>query len=184
MRLVIYIFAILTLCAPAFGQKMDFDVSIGTDFSKYETYKWQRASDARYPSDDIDQLLIRTIDEQLRLKGLMRVETESADLYVIYQLAITDDMKWSSFQTNLGWVGNPVTGVYSTIPGATTNSSYPVSIGSLFIDIYDVAQKKRVWQVHATETVHPDAKPDKREKNAKKVMEKVFKNYPTPLPKK
>jgi hypothetical protein len=161
----------------ASGQKMDFDVTPGTDFSRYKTYKWQRASDARYPADDVDQLLIRTIDSQLAGKGLTKTESDTPDLYVIYQLAIEEDMKWSSFRTDIAWAGTPVTGIY-TMQGATTNSNYPVSVGSLFIDLYDVAQKRRVWQVHATKTVHPDNSAEKKEKNARKVLEKVFKNYP------
>lgn len=121
--------------------------------------------------------MVRNIDEQLKAKGLTRTESDDSDLYVIYQLAIEEDMKWSSFRTEIGWSSTSVTGIY-TMQGATTNSNYPVSIGSLFIDLYDVAQKRRVWQVHATKTVHPDNSMKKREKNARKAIAKIFQNYP------
>ena len=176
-KLLLTVALLAAFLSVASAQKMDFDISPGTDFSKFKTYKWQRAKDTTYPSDEVDRLFVRAIDEQLRLKGLALTDSDDADLYVIYQLAIVDDMKWSSFTTDIGWHGNPVSGI-SSIPGATTNSSYPVSIGSLFIDLYDVSKKSRVWQVHATKTVEPDNSMEKKEKNIRKVLTKIFKYYP------
>lgn len=177
IHLIATIFAGFLFSSFASAQKIEYDFVPGTDYSKYKTYKWHRADDARYPSDEIDRMIIRSVDAQLKLKGMIRTEDEACDMYVIYQLAITEDMKWSSFRTEIGWQGTNVTGIYD-LPGGTTNSSYPVSVGSLFLDFYDVAQKKRVWVAHATKTIHPSADLKKNQKNTDKVMAKVLKNYP------
>lgn len=165
------------LCFTASAQKVSYDSVPGTDFSKYKTYKWQRAEKAKYPDPENDRLLMRAIDAQLGSKGLTKVETEEADVYVIYQLAILDNVEWSSFRSDIGWSGSGA----NSLPGfrgGTTNSVMPIKSGSLILDIYDVSQKKRVWQAHATKTVDPSAELKKREKNVQKVMAKIMQNYP------
>jgi len=167
----------LLLGSAVSAQKIRYDSVPGTDFSRYKTYKWQRADKAIYPSEENDKMLIRAIDAELALRGLTRTEAEEADIYVIYQLAILDNFELSSFRTEVGWA----TGA-STMPGiraGTTNSATPIKSGSLILDIYDVAQKKRVWQAYATKSVDPDAEFSKREKNTRKVMAKIMKGYPS-----
>ena len=160
------------------AQKIEYDSVPGTDFSKYKTYKWQRADKAQYPSEENDKMLMRAIDAELAAKGMVRTDSESADVYVIYQLAILDNFELGSFRTEIGWS----TGLNKApgLPAGTTNTAKPIKSGSLILDIYDVAQKKRVWQAFATKTVDPDLEFKKREKNTQKVMAKIMKGYPTP----
>lgn len=169
----------LLLSASAPAQKINYDFVPGTDFSKYKTYRWRRADKAMYPDEENDKMLMRSIDTELALKGLTKTETDLADLYVIYQIAIFDDMEWSSFRTDIGWhsIGADSPAGFR---GATTNTFTLMKRGSLILDIYDVTQKKRVWQAHATKTVDPAAPLNKRVKNTQKVMAKIFKNYPPP----
>src|SRR5207237_76412 len=110
----------MLFCSFVIAQKISYDIPPGNDFSKYKTYKWDRADDATYPADNIDQMLKRSIDAQLAQKGLKMVESEPCDLIMIYQLAILDDIAWASYRTNIGWqaiIGS------STIP----SSSGPVT---------------------------------------------------------
>jgi hypothetical protein len=48
--------------------------------------------------------------------------------------------------------------------------------------MYDPAQKQLVWRGSATKTLDTKAKPEKKEKNIKKAVTKLLKNYP-PKPK-
>ncbi|MEO8572474.1 MAG: DUF4136 domain-containing protein [Pyrinomonadaceae bacterium] len=162
----------------ASAQKITDDILPNTDFSKYKTYKWQRADKAIYPSEENDKMLMRAIDAELAAKGLTKVDTDTADAYVIYQLAIMDDMQWSSFKGDIGWYG----GFTNSLPGfqgASTNTSTQIKSGSLILEVFDVAQKTRVWQAYAVKTVDPKAELQKREKNTRKVMAKVLKAYPS-----
>jgi hypothetical protein len=50
--------------------------------------------------------------------------------------------------------------------------------------MYDPAAKKLVWRGTASKTLDPKAKPEKREKNLRKGVAKLLKNYPPPPKKK
>ena len=158
------------------AQEVKYDFVSGTDFSRFRTYKWRRADNARYPEPASDQILVRTIDEQLAAKGLSRTENDNADLFVIYQLAVTEDVEWSSFTNDIGWQ----TGANSLpgFRGSTTNSTDLIRKGWLMVDLYDAGQKKLVWQASATKTLGKGPDPKKMERNARKAMSKVFANYP------
>jgi hypothetical protein len=179
-KLVLLIIAVLSFVVlndvPAAAQDVKYDFVAGTDFSKFKTYKWRRAEKARYPEPTSDQILIRTIDEQLSAKGLTKTESDSADLFVIYQLAVTEDVEWSSFTNDIQWQSGA-----NSLPGfrgATTNSTDMIRKGWLMVDIYDSSQKKLVWQASATKTLGKGTDPKKMERNARKAMAKVFSNYP------
>jgi hypothetical protein len=165
------------LSQPAASQKVTYDAAPGIDFSLYKTYKWQRAADARYPDALSDRILVNAIDGELLKKGLTKTDSEDSDLYVIYQLAIVDHAQWSSYNHSIGWPTGQST--LAGFPGATTNSSDFVRVGWLIIDLYDVKQKKQVWQATATKTLGDGKDAKKMEKNAQKAMAKVFENYPT-----
>jgi hypothetical protein len=49
--------------------------------------------------------------------------------------------------------------------------------------MYDAAEKKLVWRGSASKTLDTKAKPEKRQKNLRKGVAKLLKNYP-PQPKK
>jgi hypothetical protein len=169
---VIVVFAIAS-----FAQKVKYDSLSGTDFSKYKTYKWQRAEGARYPDQATDQLLVNAIDEQLAAKGLVRKQDEPVDLYVVYQFLSVQDAELSSFTNDITWQGAG-TNALPGFSGATTNSAMIVRKGWLLLDLYDTNIKKNVWQASATKTLGNSSDPKKIQPRARKAMEKIFKNYP------
>ena len=44
--------------------------------------------------------------------------------------------------------------------------------------MYDSTHKQLVWRGSASKTLDPKAKPDKKQKNINKAVEKLLKNYP------
>jgi hypothetical protein len=168
----------LLLTVAAVAQKVEYNFERGTDFSKFKTYKWQRAEKARYPEDYIDRILTAAIDEQLVAKGLTKIEGEAADLYVIYQLAIKEDVMWSSFSSEVGWAGSVGSRPFTV--ATTMTPPEKIRVGWMILDLYDVSQKKLVWQASATKTLSDTNDPNKMGKNARKAMAKIFKKYPPP----
>lgn len=169
--------AFSTVCL---AQDIRFHYANGTDFSRFKTYKWQKAEKANYQDPVVDRILKMTIGEQLAAKGLTESQGDTADVYIVYQMAIAQDVEWSSFTTDAPYT----VGSYDMVGygGATTNSTDMIRRGWLMIDIYDTANKKLVWQANAIKTLGKENKePAKMEKNARKVLAKVFKNYP-PVP--
>ena len=164
------------LCLAISAQKISYETEPGIDFSKFKTYKWERADDARYPDDATDAILVSSIDEQLAAKGLVKTAGETADLYVVYQLATLDHMPTSSFKTGGTWLGVPGGG-NPGFNGVNTNATDVVKKGWLLIDIYDSNQKKLVWRASATKALKGKGA-NEQQQNAKKSMSKIFSNYP------
>src|SRR5262245_40504705 len=90
---------ILIGCVSSSAQDIKCNVLPGTDFAKYRTYKWGRASNAQYPSQIMDGQIMQAIDAQLALKGLQKSSSDDADLVVIYQAAVDQEKQWNSYST-------------------------------------------------------------------------------------
>jgi Domain of unknown function (DUF4136) len=176
---ILMVGCVLLLCsAYAAAQDVRFNYLQGTDFSKYRTYKWVQVPGVQYPNQLLDGQIKQSIDAQLSTKGLTRTESEDPDLYVVYQLAIDKEKQWNSFSTGgggwgwggwRGWGGGMET---------TTTTSSTINVGTLNLDIYDVASKKQIWRGEATKTVKAQKNPQKLQKNLDKAMTKLLKNYP------
>jgi uncharacterized protein DUF4136 len=67
--------------------------------------------------------------------------------------------------------------------GTNTPTTSTLYVGALQLDSYDVSTKKAVFRVVGTKTLDSKAKPEKRQKNLAKALEKMLKKYP-PTPKK
>ena len=172
-------FALLLCCAHASAQDVRYNYLPGTDFSRYRTYKWVQVPGVQYPNQLLDGQIKQAIDAQLSTKGLSRTEGDDADLYVTYQLAIDKEKQWNAFSsggTMWGYGGWGGWGGMQT----TTVTSETINVGTLDLDIYDVASKKQVWRGEATKTVKQQKKPEKLQKNLNKAMAKLLKNYPPP----
>lgn len=63
-------------------------------------------------------------------------------------------------------------------PGTGTASTTTILVGSLALDMYDVAKKQLVWRGIVTKTIDENARPETRRKNLAKAFEKLLKNYP------
>ena len=185
LRIVVAGCALLLCGVSAAAQDIRYNYLPGTDFSKYQTYKWVQVPGVQYPNQLTDAQIKQSIDAQLTLKGLRRVEGDNADLYVVYQAAVNQEKQWNAYSTGGGYWGYGGWGGWGGMGGmeTTTVTSQTINVGSLNLDFYDVATKKQVWRGEATKTLKNEKKPEKRQKNLDKAMAKLLKNYPPPPPK-
>ena len=169
----------------AAAQDIKYNYLSGTDFSKYKTYRWVKVPNVQYPNQILDTQIMQAFDAQLALKGLTKSE-DNPDLYVIYQAAVNQEKQWNSYSTGGdmwgygrwgGWGGY---GGYGGMQTTTTTSS-TINIGTLNLDLYDVARKEQIWRGEATKTLGSGKDPKKVQKNLSKAAEKMFKKYPPPL---
>jgi hypothetical protein len=170
----------------ASAQDIRYNFMPGTDFAKYKTYKWVRIPKADYPNQILDSQIIQAIDSQLALKGLTKTEDDSADLYVGYQAAVSQERQFNSYSTDMGGWGYGRWGGWGGYGGgmsSTTTTTETINIGTLNVDIYDRAAKNQVWRGAATKTLGSGKDPAKVTKNLNKAMAKLFKKYPPPLKK-
>lgn len=179
-RLVAAGCVLLLCCAHAAAQDVRYNYTQGTNFSKYATYKWVRVPGAQYPNQILDEQIKQAIDAQLSLKGLRRTEGDDADLYVIYQAAVNQEKQWDAFSTGGTMWGYGGWGGWGGMQTTTVTSS-TINVGTLNLDIYDVATKKQIWRGEASKTLKQNQKPEKLQKNLNKAMAKLLKNYPPPV---
>jgi hypothetical protein len=169
------------------AQDVRYDFDKDKDFSKYRTYKWVPIKGA----DQVDELMAKqltaALDQELAKKGLTKTDADTADLYIGYQTAIGTEKQFTSYNTGWGYGSGWGGGWYGYGGGMTTNTTYgstsTIYIGQLDLSMYDSAQKQLVWRGKASKTLDPKAKPEKREKNIAKAVEKLLKNYPPPVKK-
>jgi hypothetical protein len=171
-KLLLFVLVLVLLGATrSAAQDVTYNFDQGTDFSKFKSYKWVSIKNAQQVDDITARQLTLAIDQELAKKGLLKTDSDNADLYVGYQTAIGSETQWNAYNT--GWGYGPRWG-----GGMATATSEKIYIGQLDLDMYDRADKRLVWRGKVSKSIDPNAKPDKRQKNIQKAIEKLLKNYP------
>jgi hypothetical protein len=170
----------------AWAQDVRYNFDKDTDFAKFKTYKWVDLKDATPVNDLTDKQIKSAAEAQLAAKGLTRVDSDSADLYIAYQVAVGQEKQFTSYNSSWGygpgWYGGGWYGHGGMSSGTSTGQTSTIYVGQLGIDMYNPADKDLIWRGVVSKTLDPKAKPDKQEKNLNKALAKLFKNYP-PKPK-
>jgi hypothetical protein len=169
----------------AVAQDVRYDFDKDKDFSKYKTYKWVTVKGADQPDELTAKRIMSAVDAELATKGLTKTDSDPADLYLAYETAVGTEKQYTSYNTGwgygpgwgTGWYGGG--GMSSTTTYGSTSTIY---VGQLDISMYDPASKQLVWRGVASKTLDPKAKPEKKDKNVVKAVQKLLKNYP-PKPK-
>jgi len=79
------------------GQDVKYNFMPGTDFSKYHTYKWVPIEGGAHPNQIMDAEIKQAVDAQLSAKGLTKTDSDKADLYVGYQIAVDQEKQWNAY---------------------------------------------------------------------------------------
>lgn len=157
----------LLACGAIHGQDVKYNFMPGTDFSKYHSYKWVTIEGGSHPNQIVDQEIKQAVDSQLAAKGLTKTDSDKADLYIGYQIAVDQEKQWNAYG-----MGGPRWG------GMGTATSSTITNGTLVLDMYDPSTKQLVWTGNATKTLDPSGNQEKNMKNLNKAMQKLLKNYP------
>ncbi len=173
-RLCRLVFLLLVLGASAAAaQEVTYNFDQDTDFAHFKTYKWVSIKNAQHVDDLTARQITAALDAELAKRGLSKTDADNADLYIAYQTAIGEQKQWNAYNT--GWGAGPRWGGGT---GVATATSSTIRLGQLDLDMYDSANKRLVWRGTVTKSLDPTAKPDKRQKNLQKAVEKMLKNYP------
>jgi len=160
---------LLAVCNVGAAQTVTTNSMPGANFAKYHTYKWVRVPGAKYPNQILDAQIKAAVDAQLSAKGLTKTNGDTADLYIDYQISVSQQTQWNAYGMGGGyrWGG-----------GMATATSSTIDTGTLVLDMYDPATKQLVWTGRATKTINPGNSQEKRQKNLNKAMQKLLKNFP------
>jgi hypothetical protein len=161
-------FALLGTTVLAQHVTTDYDRS--ANFASFKTYAWIRGSEV--PDQLNHKRIVQSIDAQLMQKGMRMVEkSANPDVLVAYHVSFDRDLQINGFSSGWGayrWGGNR-TG---------TARAEEITVGTLVVDMIDAHSKTIVWRGTASKDVDEGANAARRDKNARKAMEKLFKNYP------
>lgn len=161
--------------AVAFAQKTTYDFDKTAVFGNYKTYAFKQGTPVGQPL--IDQRIVAALEAQLKAKGFTKNET-APDVFVLYHVAFDKQQDISSYSTGptyggYGWG-------YGGGWGSTTTDVRvrEILVGTLAIDMVDASKKQIAWRGLGTKEIDTNAKPDKRDENINKAVEKILKNYP------
>jgi hypothetical protein len=191
-RLSLIVVTLLAVGASgAWAQDVRYNFAKDAKFSDFKTYKWVDIKGTDHFDEIQQKQVVAAIDSELAAKGLTRTDSDDADLYIGYQTAIREEKQFNSYSTGwgygpgwgTGWYGPD--GRYGVYGGGmntttTTGSTSTIQIGQLDLDMYEAKGHDLVWRGTVSHTINPKAKPDKQEKQIKKSVAKLLKNYPPP----
>ena len=167
--------ALAALPAIAAAQKTTYDYDKTATFAQFKTYSWQDGTPTK--NELIDKRLVAAIDAQMKAKGLVRSDT-APDVFVVFHIAFDEQKDISTYSTGpmyggygYGWGG----GWGSTTTDVRVRE---ILVGTLAVDIIDAKRKAVAWRGLGTKEINTNAKPEKRDENITKAVEKIFKNYP------
>lgn len=171
---------LLLLAIGGLAQDVRYNFSPAGNFATYKTYKWVQIKGTDQLNQMAEQQLRAAVDAELAKKGLAKVDGETADLFVGYQASIGQEKQYTSYDTGWGYGPGWSGGWYGGGGGMTTGQTSTIYIGTVDLDMYDVAQKQLVWRGAMSKAIDTKAKPEKRQKNLTKAVAKLLKNYPPP----
>jgi hypothetical protein len=162
------------LPAAAFAQKTTYDFDKDVNFASIHSYALKEGTPAGNPL--IDKRLADAIQSQLTAKGLKQ-DDANPDVWVVYHVSVDKKKELNGYTTGMGGYGGYGWGWGG---GMTTTNMRVNEIleGTLIIDIASASKKALVWRGVGVKEIDTGAKPDKRDKNINKAVEKILKNYP------
>lgn len=168
------VIALLVLAPVAVrAQKVKVISDPGADFSRYKTYAWDQGM---LGNPIIRHHIVTAVDHAMTSRGLRKVDTEP-DLIVSSLASTESDLT----VTNPSWA--PVLNSIATgIPASS--QAWPVTTGTLLINISDAKTSNTVWRGTATHTLEDGPTGDRVhdaktvEKPIYKAVQKMFKKFP------
>ncbi len=173
--IVSWVVAAIVLPATVFAQKTTYDYDKTASFAQFKTYAMKDGTPTGNPL--IDKRIVASIETQLAAKGFVRNDT-MPDVFVLYHVAFDQQKDISTYSSG------PVYGGYGWGWGggwgatSTDVRVREILVGSLAIDIVDAPKGQIAWRGLGTREIDTNAKPEKRDENIAKAVEKIFRNYP------
>jgi len=167
--------------------KATYDMDKTADFTKYKTYGL--TEDARTLGiQELDRnRILAAIDAEMSARGITKSDSPDA----LIDLFVRLEQKREATATTTGpgmYGGYGAYGGYGRYGYAGGFSTTHIDVneyieGTLFINLVDKGSEKIVWQGRGTKTLDQAASGDKKEKNIKAGVKKIFEYFPIkPIP--
>jgi hypothetical protein len=178
VRFAISFLAVAAIASVASAQKVYIDFDKTANLSSYKTFtivEPQGEDSLAQRSPLAHQHLIEGIRKRIAAGGKLTESKTNPDLAVTYHVSSKEEANVSTtgYAMGPGWGGGYYWAGGGWGTSTTTVNTY--TVGTLVIDIYDVAAKRAVWRGVATSTV-PD-NPEKGRKKIDKALDKLVSKW-------
>lgn len=176
MKKLLLITLIVTTALVVNAQKVQVGADRSVDLTKYKTYAWAAEKGTANPI--VHQMIVDAVDQAMAAKGLKKVDVDPE--MTVVSLAATEYDMHISYPSWSPGLNSITTGV------AVGAQAWPVTKGTLVVDISDTKTNNGLWRGTATDVLKHgptgDMAKDAKsvEKVIKKAVEKMFKQYPYP----
>ncbi|MCG9753701.1 DUF4136 domain-containing protein [Shewanella insulae] len=181
MKKVIILAAALALSAcSTLKTSSDYDPKV--NFDDVKSYAWvvKKTEDTTYNLDGLmDQRVREAVDRELQMKGISKVEADSADVLVNYFTKVDKKINVDTFNTNFGYdpyYYGPGWGWGGSVHTQTTVREYEV--GTLVLDMIDKETGKLIWRGSVADTIREKSTPEERVEVVNKALAAMMLNYP------
>ena len=155
----------------AAAQEVTYNFDRDTDFSKFISYKWVDIKSVQQVDYITTRQIAFVIDAELAKKGLLKTDSDYADLYIGYQTSLSRQTLWMAYRD--GWGYGPGWG-----GGLATIAEASIHAGQLDLDMYAAREKKLVWRGAVSNAFDLNLNLDRSETKIQKSVEKLLQNYP------
>jgi len=172
-------------CSDGITVSSDFDKE--ADFSSYKSFgflPWPAANNAVVNEFTKNRILDAT-QKEFEARGLKFVPGPSGDIAI--NIFVTTEEK-TEYQTYTNYYNNGygynyhpyMYGGYGGGMGASTTTTQEVSylVGTVIVDVFDVAEKKLVWQGLGQGVVKDNNKASDKDEDTDYAMAKILASYP------
>ena len=156
---------------PAAAQDVSYNFDQDTDFSQFKSYKWVDIKSVQQVDYLTTRQIASVIDAELAKKGLLKTDSDHADLYIGYQTALSRQTAWMAYRD--GWGYGPAWG-----GGLDAIAVSSIHAGELDLDMYSTTEKKLVWRGAVSNAIDLNLNLEGNQKNIQKFAEKLLRNYP------
>jgi hypothetical protein len=153
---------VMATASHAASAKHDFDPE--ADLSTYQTLAWKESKESRVLAEKnslSDRRIRAAVENELETKGYRIDEGETVDAYVIYHVAVRDQLRVDETWAGRRW-------------GRQVNLS-TFKEGTLVLDVVDAETGDLVWRGWVSDAV---GDPKKVEKRLAKATKKLLKKFP------
>ena len=149
----------------------DYDKQV--DFSKFKTYAFYKTGIDKVEISDLDKKrILRSIDEQMTIKGFIKSETP--DMLINITTKEREQVNVNQFNAGFGYGWgfgwNPM------FWGGGMNNVSTFEEGTLLIDIIDASKKELIWQGEGVG--HLTKNTDLKDENIKGFVSRILSQYP------
>jgi hypothetical protein len=165
----------LALLVGCSSVRVNTDYAAGTDFSAYQTFRYQDSDDSVADSDPLaHQRIVEAIRRGMFGAGLAEVEAD-ADVFVTYRASTDQQLRFDTTYSGVSSWGRRGRHMGVGMTTSTTRAT-TVTEGTLVIDVWDATRNSMVWRAVATSSISEN--PSRNTKTINQAVEKAFGDFP------